>query len=111
MEKDIKAHIITRLNIESRVFIPRMFLINEGKCSFMIKQRQIPLRSGYIMTINKSQRKSLKMDGVFLKEQVFTYDKLYVVVSRVNSKMDQNYHSECFECLDSNFILSNVMSY
>jgi hypothetical protein len=88
-----------------------MFLINEGKCSFMIKQRQIPLRSSYIMTINKSQRKSLKMDGIFLKEQVFTYDKLYVVVSRVNSKMDQNYHSECFECLDSNFILSNVMSY
>jgi hypothetical protein len=63
-----------------------MFLINEGKCSFMIKQRQIPLRSSYIMTINKSQRKSLKMDGIFLKEQVFTYDKLYVVVSRVNSK-------------------------
>lgn len=71
MEKDIKAHIITRLNIESRVFIPRMFPINEGKCSFMIKQRQIPLRSGYIITINKSQRKSMKIDGVFLKKTSF----------------------------------------
>lgn len=37
------------------------------------------------MTINKNQGQSLKIVGVFLKEQVFTHDQLYVALSRVSS--------------------------
>jgi len=38
------------------------------------------------MTINKSQGQSLKVVGVFLKDQVFTYGQLYIALSRVTSR-------------------------
>jgi len=74
VERVIEVQIITGSNIGSHVFIPRIvFSINDGRCSFTIKQRQFPIKPCYAMTVNRNQRQPLKIIGVFLKEQVFTH--------------------------------------
>ena len=40
------------------------------------------------MTINKSQRSTLKKVGIFLNDPVFTHGQLYVALSRVASFED-----------------------
>ena len=76
-ERVIEAHILIGSNIGSNVFIPRIvFPINDGRCPFTIKGRQFSIKPCYTMTINKSQGQSLKVVGVFLKEQVSKHGQI-----------------------------------
>ena len=44
------------------------------------------LTSDFAMTINKSQRQSLKNVGIYLSSPMFSHGQLYVAISRVTSK-------------------------
>jgi hypothetical protein len=52
---------------------------------FEFKRIQFPLKVCFAMTINKSQRQSLSMAGIDLREECFSHGQLYVACSRVSS--------------------------
>jgi len=47
------------------------------------RRRQFPVHPSFAMTINKAQRQTLKMVGIFLPEPIFTHGQLYVAMSRI----------------------------
>ncbi|KAI3720120.1 hypothetical protein L6452_21030 [Arctium lappa] len=80
----IEAEIISRSNIGSRTFIPRMSLTPTNKrIPFKFQRKQFPISVCFAMTINKSQRQSLSKVGLFLRQPVFTHGQLYVALFRV----------------------------
>ena len=52
---------------------------------FMPSRKQFPVKLCFAMTINKSQRQSLKYVGVDLRCPPFMHGQLYVALSRVTS--------------------------
>ncbi len=80
----IEAEIITRNNVDKRVFIPRIIMSPSGiDWPFVLRHRQFPIRMAFAMTINKSQGQTLNNVGVYLPSPVFYHGKLYVAISWV----------------------------
>ena len=79
-------------------------------CSNLTQRRQFPLTVSFAMTINKSQRQSLKYVGVYLPTPVFSYGQLYVAVSKVTSKEGQKILITNEDGEDTNvYVTSNVV--
>src|SRR5947207_2323536 len=49
---------------------------------FILRRRQLPIRLGYSMSINKAQGQSLHRVGINLNNSVFAHGQLYVALSR-----------------------------
>ena len=91
-----KIEIIDEKHIDIKILISRISLQSKDdessrewrrnmSCSFI--RRQYLIRSTFVITINKSQRKSLKHVDVDIRiREIFTHDQLYITVSRVTKK-------------------------
>jgi len=107
-----KLLLVLTLEIEF-LFHELSFQLMIKKCPFTIKRRQFPIRPCYAMTIKKSQGQSLKIVGVFLKEQGFSHGQLYVALSRVTSKNGLKIISFDHEgkpsCYAKNIVYKNII--
>ncbi|XP_028102779.1 ATP-dependent DNA helicase PIF7-like [Camellia sinensis] len=82
----IEAQILTREKFDNLVFIPRISLTpSSSEMPFRMTRRQFPVRLAYALTINKSQKQSVKFVGVDLRIPVFSHGQLYVALSRCTS--------------------------
>jgi len=83
-ERVIEAQILTGIHAGKRAFIPRISLdtaMSTG-LGFILRRRQLPIRLGFSMSINKAQGQSLDRVGIYLKNPVFAHGQLYVALSR-----------------------------
>eukprot|EP00102_Acyrthosiphon_pisum_P013772 XP_008183482.1 PREDICTED: ATP-dependent DNA helicase pif1-like [Acyrthosiphon pisum] len=80
----IEATIITGCAQVESTFIPRIPLLSSNY-PFEFKRLQFPINVFFAMTINKSQRQSLKIAGIDLSDDCFTHGQFYVGCSRVSS--------------------------
>ena len=83
----IEAEIISGGKLGNIWAIPRMVISpTDNKKPFKMNRRQFPVQVCFAMTINKSQGQTLSQVGLFLQKSVFSYEQLYVFVSRVKTK-------------------------
>ena len=69
------------------IYIPRMSMSpSQSPWPFKLIRKQFPIMLLYAMTINKSQGQSLDFVRLYLPTPVFSNGKLYIAVSRVQSK-------------------------
>ncbi|KAL7242026.1 hypothetical protein ACSBR1_014581 [Camellia fascicularis] len=82
----IEAQILTGEKFGNLAFIPKISLTPfSSKMPFQMIRRQFLVRLTYALTINKSQRQSVKFVRVDLHIPMFSHVQLYVALSRCTS--------------------------
>jgi hypothetical protein len=76
----IKVLNCTIVETQAVVLIPSITFVPLSDDSWPIdwQRKQFPLKTAYVMTINKSQGQTMQMAWLFLRPKVFTHGQLYV---------------------------------
>ncbi|XP_078437644.1 uncharacterized protein LOC144708267 [Wolffia australiana] len=106
----IQATIISQGNFYGDVhLLPRIALYpSQSRLPFRFKRLQFPLRLAFAMTINKSQSQTLETVGLYLPNPLFTYDQLYVALSRTRIGPTGIVFCDGQRCLQRGFPLGDV---
>src|SRR5436305_8274383 len=83
-ERVIETQILIGTHIGKRAFIPRISLDTSMSTGlgFILRRRQLLIRLGFSMFINKAQGQSLDRVDIYLNNPVFAHGQLYVALSR-----------------------------
>lgn len=79
----IEAEIMSGSAKGESVFISRIPMILSDY-PFQFKRMQFPMELRFAMTINKTQRQTLKIAGINVREDCFSHGPFYVACSRVS---------------------------
>lgn len=82
----LSAEILT-VKFKSEILdFPRIILTSDEVIKF--SRKQFPIKLAYAMTINKSKHQTCEKVGLYLKNDVFSHNQLYVALSRVKKSFD-----------------------
>ena len=83
----IDATSISGSKVGSKIFIPRIWLVNKDPTlPFEMKRKQFPVKLAYSMTANKAQGQTLEKVGIHIAKEFFSHGQFYVAISRVGDR-------------------------
>ncbi len=83
----IRAKILTGAFKDEEVLLSRCRLTTDSvDVSCKVQRIQIPVKLGFVMTLNRAQGQSFDCAGVYFRKPPFAHGHLYVALSRVRSK-------------------------
>ena len=85
-EHCIKARVVSQdIRFKDRIHVISRIVMTTEDLTFPMSRKQLPVRTCFAMTINKSQSHTLSTVGVDLSCPVFSHGQLYVALSRVKN--------------------------